>query len=84
MKDFDDYDGEGAKTDWDFRISDLVKNPDVTDVLPLWQISEKSGGLPNLLVGAPGIFSDLLRSAQMLKREWGAESNGKLPHLLNP
>ena len=20
----------------------------------------------------------------MLKREWGAESNGKLPHLLNP
>ena len=23
-----------------------------------------------------GIFSDLLRSVQMLKREWGAESNG--------
>ena len=21
---------------------------------------------------------------QMLKREWGAESNGKLPHLFNP
>ena len=20
----------------------------------------------------------------MLKREWGAESNGKLPHLINP
>ena len=36
------------------------------------------------LVGAPGIFSDLLRSAQMLKREQGAENNGKLPHLLNP
>ena len=32
----------------------------------------------------PGIFSDLLRSVQMLKREWGAESNGKLPHQLNP
>ena len=31
--------------------------------------------------GAPGIFSDLLRSVQMLKREWGAESNGKLPHI---
>ena len=28
----------------------------------------------------PGIFSDLLRSVQMLKRECGAESNGKLPH----
>ena len=39
---------------------------------------------PHLLVGAPGIFSDLLRSVQMLKREWGAESNGKLPHLFIP
>ena len=28
----------------------------------------------HLQVGAPGIFSDLLRSVQMLKREWGAES----------
>ena len=27
------------------------------------------------------MFSDLLRSVQMLKRERGAESNGKLPHL---
>ena len=27
------------------------------------------------------IFSDLSSSVQMLKREWGAESNGKLPHL---
>ena len=39
---------------------------------------------PHLHVGAPGIFSDLLRSVQMLKREWGAESNGKLLHLFNP
>ena len=39
---------------------------------------------PHLLVGAPGIFSGLLRSVQMLKREWGAESNGKLPHLFIP
>ena len=31
-----------------------------------------------------GIFLDLLRSVQMLKREWGAESNGKLPHLFIP
>ena len=36
---------------------------------------------PHLCVDAPGVFSDLLRSLQMLKREWGAESNGKLPHL---
>ena len=39
---------------------------------------------PHFHVGAPGIFSDLLRSVQMLKREWGVESNGKLPHLFNP
>ena len=39
---------------------------------------------PHLLDGAPGIFSDLLRSVQMLRSEWGAESNGKLPHLLIP
>ena len=31
-----------------------------------------------------GIFSDLLSSVEMLKREWGAESNGKLPHLFIP
>ena len=36
---------------------------------------------PHLHVGVPGIFSDLLRSVQMLKREWSTESNGKLPHL---
>ena len=39
---------------------------------------------PHLNVGAPGIFSDLLRSVQVLKREWGVESNGKLPHLFIP
>ena len=39
---------------------------------------------PYLHVGAPGIFSDHLRSVQMLLREWGEESNGKLPHLFNP
>ena len=26
----------GAKGDWDFRISDLVKKPDGTDIEPLW------------------------------------------------
>ena len=38
-------------------------------------------GSPHLHDGAPGTSSDLLRSVQMIKREWGAESNGKLPHL---
>ena len=36
---------------------------------------------PNALSSPPGIFSDLLRFVQIPKREWGAESNGKLPHL---
>ena len=39
---------------------------------------------PHLLVGDPGIFSDLLRFVQMVKKEWGAESNGKVPHLFIP
>ena len=39
---------------------------------------------PHLLVGVPGIFPALLRFVQMLKREWGAESNGKLTHLFIP
>ena len=39
---------------------------------------------PHLHVGASGIFSDLLSSVQTLKREWGAKSNGKLPHLFIP
>ena len=39
---------------------------------------------PLLYVDAPGIFPDPLRPVQMLKREWSAESNGKLSHLFNP
>ena len=35
-------------------------------------------------VGVPGIFSDLLKSVQILNREWSAERNGKLPHLFIP
>ena len=38
----------------------------------------------HLHIGSLGIFSDLLCSVQMLKREWGEESNGKLPHLFIP
>ena len=39
---------------------------------------------PHIQVRASGIFSDLVRSVQMLKREWGAESNGKILHLSIP
>ena len=37
---------------------------------------------PPLHAVIPGIFSDLLRSVQMLKREWGAESNRTYPSLV--
>ena len=55
----------------------------------LWWISVKPGGpsQSNPLTSpprAPGIFSDLLGSVQMLEREWDAESNGELPHLFIP
>ena len=39
---------------------------------------------PHPHVGAPVIFSDLLSSLHILNIEWGAESNGKLPHLFIP
>ena len=79
----------GAKGDWYFRISDLVKNPVGTYINPCGEFRWSPEGTvsqihsPHLFVGAPGILSDLLRFVQMLKREWRAESNGKLPHLSN-
>ena len=39
---------------------------------------------PQLHAGAPGNDSGLLRCVQMVKREWSAESNGKLMHLFIP
>ena len=39
---------------------------------------------PHLHVDAPDNLSDLLRSVQILKREWDAENNRKLPHLSIP
>ena len=39
---------------------------------------------PRIHAEAPGIISDLLRSVQMLEREWDAENNGKLSHLFIP
>ena len=39
---------------------------------------------PHFHIDAPGIFSDILTPVQMLKKELGAESNGKVPHPFNP
>ena len=80
-----------AKPDWDFRISDPVKKPLIELIFNLcgefrWSPEGPVSQIhsPSLHVVTPGIFSDFLRSVQMLKGEWGAESNGKLPHLLIP
>ena len=56
---------------WSKTLMELMFNP-------FGEFRLKSGGPSHLLVGAPGIFLDLLRSVQMLKREWGAESNGSV------
>ena len=54
----------GAKGDWDFRISDLVKNPDETEFNPCGEFRCTPEGpvsqihSPHLHIGAPGIFSD--------------------------
>ena len=68
---------------WSKTLKELIFNPGGefrwSPEGPVSQIHS-----PHLYIGAPRIFSDLLRSVQMLKWEWGAESNGKLPHLFIP
>ena len=65
---------------WSKTLMELILNPygefRWSPESPVTQIHS-----PHLLVSAPGIISDLLRFVQMLKREWDAESNSKLPHL---
>ena len=67
---------------WSKTLMELIFNPCgkfwLSPEGPVSQIHS------HLLVGAPGLFSDLLRSVQMLKREWGKESNGKLLLLFIP
>ena len=51
-----------AKGDWDFRISDLVKNPDGTYFNPFGEFRWSPEGpvseihSPHLHIGTPGIF----------------------------
>ena len=68
---------------WSKTVMELILNPCGefwwSPEGPLSQIHS-----PHLHAGAPGIIPDLLRPVQMLKREWGAESKGKLPHIFFP
>ena len=68
---------------WSKTLMELIFNPCSEFWLSLeGPISQFHS--PHLHVGAPGIFSDLLKSVHMLKREWGAGRNGKLLHLFIP
>ena len=71
----------GQKPWWNWYLTPLVNFGEVRRA----QLA-KSTLLTSTLqrAGAPGIFRDLLWFIQMLKREWGAESNRKLPHLSIP
>ena len=63
-----------AKDDWDFRTSDQDKTLMELILNPCGEFRGSPEGSvsqihsPHLHVGAPGIFSDLLKSVQMLKR----------------
>ena len=76
-------DGISGSQIWSKTLRELIFNPcgefQWSPEAPVSQIHS-----PHLLFGAPGIFSDILRSVQILKREWGAEINGNLPHLFIP
>ena len=55
------------------------------DLIPVVNFGEvRRARLAKSTLLTRGIFADLLRCVQMLNREWGAESNGKIPHLFIP
>ena len=62
--------------DWDFWIFDLVEL--IFNPCGEFRLSREGSvsqiHSPYLQADTPGIFSDLLRSVQMLKRVWGAGS----------
>ena len=49
---------------------------ELTPVVNFGEVQKAQLDKYTLHVGAPWIFSDLLRSVQMLKREWDAEAMG--------
>ena len=67
---------------WSKNLMELIFNPcDEFRWSPESPVSQIQS--LHLHAGVPWIFSDLLRSVQMLKREWDTKSNGKLLHLFN-
>ena len=68
---------------WSETLMELIFNP-CDEFRSSLEGSVSQIHSPHLHDGLPGISSDLLRSVQLLKGEWGAERNGKLPHLFVP
>ena len=72
---------------WSKTLMELIFNPcgefRLSREGPVIQIHS-----PHLHVGAPGIFSDLLRFVKMLKREWGCgkqrEATAPIQSLVKP
>ena len=74
-------------------ISDLVKNPDETDTVftPCGEFQSSPKSVLSQIQSPPhwcpwDIFRsfDVCSDAKKREREWGAESNRKLPHLFIP
>ena len=64
----------GQKLWWNWYLTPVVNFGEV----------QRAQSAKSTLLTSTLVPWDLLRSFQMLKREWGAESNGKLPHLFIP
>ena len=74
---------EKAKGDWDFRIPDLVKNPDETSVVNLDEIRRAQLAKSTLLTSTM-VSLGFFKICSDVKERVGAESSGKLPHLFIP
>ena len=72
----------GAKADWDFQMSDLVKTLMEQIFKPCgefrWSLEGPDSQIhsPQLHTGAPRIFSHILMFVQMLNREWVRKATG--------
>ena len=75
----------GVKEDWDFRIFELVKNPDGTDV-PVVSFGEvrRAQLTKSTLLASTLVPLGSFQICSHAKERVGAESKGKLPQLFIP
>ena len=69
---------------WSKSLMELIFNHCVVNFGEVWRTQLAIYTLLTSTLGASDIFKDLLKSVRILKREWGTESNEKLPHLFMP